>query len=89
MSDKLWNLGTTAAAVVGATFAKKVADMIWQKATSSEAPDDPEDPAVGWVSAVGYAVLSGAIVQLIRMVINRQSTNTYIKATGRHPQDKG
>lgn len=87
MSNTMWNLGTTAAALLGAAMAKKASQTIWKKATSPHAPDDPEDPAVNWGQAVAFAALSGALVQLIRMVITRQSTRTYIKATGRHPAD--
>lgn len=85
MKDKLWNAGTAVAAIGGGILAKKLTDIIWKSVTRSEAPSEPEDPDVEWGRAVLFAALSGAIVQLIRMVINRQSTKTYIKATGHKP----
>jgi hypothetical protein len=85
MSDKLWNLGTTAAALVGATLAKKVSEKVWQKTTGSRVPDDPEDPRVHWGQAIAFAALSGALAQVIRMAITRQSTQTYIHANGHRP----
>lgn len=86
MKDKLWSLGTTGAVLLGGILAKKISETVWKKATKSNLPDDPEDPGVDWGRAIAYAALSGALVQLMRMVINRQSTNTYIKATGKHPK---
>lgn len=85
MNDKLWSMGTTATVLVGGIVAKKAGEGIWKKATNSHVPDDPEDPGVDWGRAIVYAALSGALIQLLRMVINRQSTRTYIKATGHHP----
>ncbi len=86
MSNMIWNLGTTAAAILGATAARKVSELVWKKATSDQAPDAPSDPEVHWGLNLVFAALSGTLVQLIRMAIDRQSTRTYIKATGRHPR---
>lgn len=85
MSNKLWGFATTVAAIGGASVAKKLSDAIWKRATNEYVPEDPEDPAVDWGRAIAYAALSGAAVQLIRLVINRQSVKTYTKATGHRP----
>lgn len=87
MSNMIWNVGTTAAAILGATAAKKVSELVWKKATSSHSPDDPSDPEVNWGQALVFAALSGTLVQLIRIAINCQSTRSYIRATGHHPAD--
>lgn len=85
MSDKLWNWGTAAAAAIGVAVANKASKGVWKKATGDNTPDDPQDPANSWGKATLYAMLSGALVQLVRMMINRQSTRTYISATGHRP----
>ncbi|WP_430868674.1 DUF4235 domain-containing protein [Demequina aurantiaca] len=86
MSDTMWNLGTTAAALVGASAAKKISEVAWKKATGNNTPDDPDHPNVHWGQAIAFAALSGALAQVIRMAITRQSTRTYINATGHHPE---
>jgi len=85
MSNMLWNLGTAGAAALGVAVANKASKGVWKKATGSATPDDPQDPAAGWGKAILYAMLSGAMVQVVRMAIKRQSTRTYIKATGHRP----
>ena len=87
MSDKLWTLGTAGAAALGVAIANKASKGVWKKATSGSVADDPQDPATGWGKAVAYAMLSGALVQVVRMVITRQATRTYINATGHRPDE--
>jgi len=87
MSDMLWNWGTAAAAAIGVAVANKASKGVWKKATGGSVPDDPQDPATGWGKAVVYAMLSGALVQVVRMLINRQATRAYINATGHRPDE--
>ena len=86
MSDKLWNLGTTGAAAVSGMLANKLSESIWKKVSGGNMPDDPQDPGLDWGRAIAFAVLSGALMQLLRMIVNRQATRTYIRATGHHPK---
>ncbi len=86
MSNMIWNLGTTTAAILGAAAAKKVSEIVWKKAAGSHTQKDPADPAMNWGQTILFAALSGTLVQLIRVIIERQSTRTYINATGHHPK---
>lgn len=88
MSDKLWNLGTAAAAAFGASVANKASKKVWEKTAGGTPSADPEDPAANWGKALMFAAFSGALVQLVRLVINRQATRTYIRATGHRPTAK-
>ncbi len=85
MSNMIWNLGTTTAAILGAAAAKKVSEVVWKKVGGHNTPEDPADPAMNWGQTILFAALSGTLVQLIRVAIKRQSTRTYINATGQHP----
>ncbi|WP_010148371.1 DUF4235 domain-containing protein [Serinicoccus profundi] len=85
MSDKIWSLATTGAAIGGGVIAKNVTEGLWKFVTGSSSPSNPEDPEVNWGEAVAFAVVSGAIVQLVRVIINRKSTQVYTKRKGHLP----
>lgn len=86
MGEKFWSLATTGAAIGGGIVAKKVAESGWKFITGNDSPANPEDPDTDWVEAIAFALVSGAIVQLTRMLVNRQSTRAYKKSTGRLPK---
>ncbi|MGB3258462.1 MAG: DUF4235 domain-containing protein [Ornithinimicrobium sp.] len=86
MGEKFWSLATTGAAIGGGIVAKKLAEGGWKFITGNDSPANPEDPDTDWVEAVAFALVSGAIVQLTRMLVNRQSTRAYKKSTGRLPK---
>ena len=85
MGDKLWSLATTGAAIGGGIVAKKVIEKVWALITDGNVPDNPEDPEVEWVEAVAFALVSGAAVQLVRVMINHKSTQAYARRQGRLP----
>lgn len=83
MSDKLWSLATTAAAIGGGIMAKKVIEKAWALVTDGTVPDNPK---VNWGEAIAFALVSGAVVQLARVMVNHKSTQAYAKKKGRLPQ---
>lgn len=86
MGEKFWSLATTGAAIGGGIVAKKVAEGGWKFITGNDSPANPEDPDTDWTEAVVFALISGAIVQLTRVLVNRQSTRVYKKSTGHLPK---
>lgn len=86
MGETLWKLGTTGAAIGAGIMAKKVTETTWKFITGGDSPSNPEDPDIDWGEAIGFALLSGAIVQLARMMINRESTRAFTKRTGHLPK---
>ncbi len=86
MGEKLWSLATTGAAIGSGIFAKKITEKIWTFVTGSSSPTNPEDPEINWGEAIAFALLSGAIVQLLKMLVNRESTQAFKKQTGRLPK---
>ncbi|WP_435203140.1 DUF4235 domain-containing protein [Janibacter sp. GS2] len=86
MSEKIWSMATTAAAIGGGIMAKKVIEKAWAAVTDGTVPDNPEDPEVNWAEAIAFALVSGAVVQLARVMVNHQSTRAYTRRTGRLPE---
>ncbi len=53
--------------------------------TGKVPPANPEDPDVDWREAVGWAVLSGVVMALARLLFQRTAARSYIKRTGELP----
>lgn len=82
MNNLAWKALATAAAVGAGITARKVTDGTWKFVTGSDSPSNPDDPEIGWGEAVAFALVSGSIVGLSRMVANRQAAVVYRKIAG-------
>ncbi len=84
-SSRVWTIMSLAAALLGATIARKTLTKSWQAATGKNPPANPADPDVDLWEAVLWAVASGTVVQLARMLMTRRAANYYAKSTGHLP----
>ncbi|MCE0485981.1 DUF4235 domain-containing protein [Ornithinimicrobium sediminis] len=87
MSNLVWKVMATGAAVGASIVARKLTDGTWKFVSGGDSPTNPEDPDIEWKEAVAFALLSGAIVGLTRMLANRQAARVYQKSTGHMPKD--
>ena len=67
--------------------AKKALDKTWKVATGKKPPENPADPDVDVWEAVAWAVVSGAVVGLARMLAQRRAASYYAQSTGHLPPD--
>jgi hypothetical protein len=78
MAEKFGDAGTRALsslAALGAAFvARKVISVGWTKATGKEPPNDPQDPAVSTLEAIGWSVVMGAVIGAVRVLAIRAAT---------------
>ena len=86
MGNIVAKLLTTGAVIAASTIARKATDGTWKFVTGSDSPSNPEDPDIDLKEAVAFAVLSGALVGLARMLANRESTKVIAKASGKSPK---
>jgi hypothetical protein len=75
------------ASVVGAMLARKSLTLAWKAATGKEPPANPEHPEVTWGEAAAWAVVSGAVVGLARMIAQKRVASSWHRATGTLPRD--
>jgi hypothetical protein len=61
----------TIAALGAAFITRKVVTTAWTKTTGKEPPENPEDPEVGWVEALGWAAMMGVAVSIARLLATR------------------
>ncbi len=83
--SKIWSMMSLGAAVGGAAVAKQALDGGWKAATGKKPPENPADPDVDLREAVTWAVASGTIMALAKMLATRRAANYYIKSTGHLP----
>lgn len=85
MGNLVWKLMATGAAMAAGIVASKATDGTWKFVTGGDSPSNPEDPDIDWKEAIAFALVSGAIIGLSRMVANRQAAAIYKKSTGHLP----
>lgn len=89
MSSVLWKLVGPAAGIFATAVASRVTKKAWVTVTKSPPPDNPEDPDVAWKEAVVWALASGAVIGLTRLIVERQAAVWYRKSFGELPPGLG
>jgi hypothetical protein len=80
-----WKILGTGGAVLAGIAARKAVTSAWQLTTGKPPPANPEHPDTTWAEAVGWAVLSGAVVGTARMLATRKAAAYYRRSTGHLP----
>ena len=86
MGSMVWKVLGTGSAVLAAGLAQKGVTALWRTATGNEPPTIPEDPDTSWGEAVGWAVLSGAVIGVARLLATRRAAQYYRHSTGHLPK---
>lgn len=85
MNEIGWKILAAGAGFGAALVARKLTDSTWKVVTGGDSPQNPEDPDIAFKEALAFAVVSGAIIGLSRMLANRASAQVYRKSTGHLP----
>ena len=80
-----YKLMATFASLFGAYAARKALQLAWKTTTGKQPPANPEHPEVTWAEAVGWAVVSGAVIGVARMAAQRKVASSWHKSTGQLP----
>jgi hypothetical protein len=87
MGATTWKLMGTGGAVLTGMLTKKVLTTGWEKATGNPPPANPESPDVSWGEALAWAIVSGALVGVARMLATRKAADYYRRSTGHLPPE--
>lgn len=85
MGAKTWKVLGTGGAVLSGIAAKKVLNTGWKAATGNPPPVNPEHPDTHWGEALAWAVVSGALIGVARMLAARKAAAYYRRSTGHLP----
>lgn len=83
MGSIVTKIVTAGVVLVATMVAKKATDGTWRFVTGKEAPNNPDDPDIDFKEAVIFTVLSGAVVAVLKMLANRETTRVLGKAQGK------
>lgn len=86
MGNAAWKVLALGSGLIATRVAKGVTEGSWKAATGGQTPNNPADPDVEWKEAIVFAVVSGSIMALAKMVANKQAANFYTKTTGQLPK---
>ncbi|ABS05701.1 hypothetical protein FHR75_003416 [Kineococcus radiotolerans] len=89
MSSIVWKLVGPGAGILATAVASRVTKKAWVAVTKSPPPDNPEDPDVAWKEALVWALASGAIIGVTRLIVERQAAVWYRKSFGELPPGLG
>ena len=83
--EQVWN-GVASAAAIGAVMATKpLVERVWTLLARREAPGNPAHQDVSWGEALAWALVTGALVGVIRLLAQRLAAAAWAKATGDDP----
>ena len=77
--SKFVGIAATLAALAAATLMRKTLEKVWARATGKEAPVNPESSETSWGEAVTWAMVSGALLGVARLVARRGAITTLSK----------
>ena len=83
--DKMWNAVASVVAVGADVASKPVLVRGRQLVTGSEPPGNPAHEDVSWRDAVLWAVITGAVVGLVRLLAQRSAAGAWQKSQGHYP----
>jgi len=82
MSTQMWRVLSLASTVVAGALAQRVIATGWKIGTGHTPPTKPESPEVGATEAVVFAALTGALLNVARVVATRRAAVYWAKRHG-------
>lgn len=73
------------AGVVATKTARKALDKGWDKAKGGEPPRNPAVPGTTWAEALSWAVASGVVIGIAKLLATKGTATAWKKATGSLP----
>ena len=81
-ANKFVGLAATLAALGAATLMRKTLERVWMSTTGKEAPINPESKETSWGEAVAWAMVSGALLGVARLVAHRGAVTAISRTAG-------
>lgn len=80
-----WRIFGRLSAVTAGIATRKAMVKGWQLAVRTDPPANPQAPGTSWPAAVAWALVSGALMGLARMLATRKAAQYYARSTGHLP----
>lgn len=83
--DTAWTLLGTGSTILAGVTLRNALKKSWQHATEKELPLHPEQEETAWQDALAWAMATGLIVGVGRLLARRLASGGWEKATGSKP----
>jgi hypothetical protein len=80
-----WKLIGGLGTVLAGNAAKNVLEGTYKKATGKVPPQNPEDPDVDWKEALTWAIVTGVVMAVARLLFQRAAAGAWVKSRGELP----
>ncbi len=80
-----WKVMDRTSTVAAGLLAREVAQRGWRITTGRKAPASGRHPEVDTREAVAWAIVGGAVVELVKMLVSRWVANYWVRSTGNLP----
>lgn len=85
--EKVWNAVASGAAIGAVVASKPLLERGWRVVFRSDPPGNPAHHEVAWRDALLWALLTGAVVGVIRLVAQRAAAGAWYRITGDYPKE--
>jgi hypothetical protein len=84
--DRMWKAVATGSAIGAVVATRPLVERTWRQVVGSEPPGNPAHEDVAWRDAILWAVISGAVVGMIRLVAQRTAAGAWQRVRGDYPK---
>ena len=84
-SKGAWKLMDRGSTIAAGLLAREVSALTWRVATGKKPPTSDRHPDTEVKEAVAWAVVGGALAELVRVLVRRSTATYYVKSTGHLP----
>ena len=80
-----WRLMDRGSTLAAGILAQRISALTWRVATGKKPPTSGRHPDVSTGEAVAWAVVGGAIIELVKVMVRRRTSTYWVKSTGKLP----
>ena len=80
-----WKLMDRSTSIAATVAAPMLATATWRAVTGRKPPTAGDNPEVELREAIGWAVVGGALVQVVKVGVRRQTAQYWVRSTGQLP----
>jgi Protein of unknown function (DUF4235) len=83
--EQTWMLTSAASAVVAAVITRAAARTTWKSIRGTRPPRNPASPRTSWPQAVAWALGTGVVVSMARLLAERAAAEGWRESFGHLP----
>ncbi|WP_229051225.1 DUF4235 domain-containing protein [Aeromicrobium sp. Leaf350] len=84
-SKTAWKLMDRSTSLAATAAAPLLAGGAWRLVTGRKPPTASDNPEVELREAIGWAIVGGALVQVVKVGVRRQTAQYWVRSTGQLP----